>query len=110
MEREKEVAESYQMEITLLQQGFAEYVEEGNAKPDCSASLETTMARDLKLQLEEKELQLEKMHHEVKSAIKARDDAICANDELIVSQQAEHKVSRPSYPIFTGVPLLQQLA
>ena len=96
LEREKEVSESYHKEITSLQLTFASYVEEGGSRTDCSSSSDAIMVRDLKLQLEQKELQLEKLHHEVKSAIQARDAAVCAKNEMMVSHQAETMVSSPS--------------
>jgi hypothetical protein len=55
--------------------------------------LEAVLARDLKLQVDEKDLRLDKLMHEVKGMREARDDALCANDELLAAHQKEHAVS-----------------
>ena len=47
------------------------------------------MMRDLQIQLEEKELLLERLHQEVKGVRKDRDDAVCAKDEATTSHNAE---------------------
>jgi len=55
--------------------------------------LEAILARDLKLQVDEKDLQLDKLLQEVNGTRKARDDALCTNDEMLAAHQKEHAVS-----------------
>jgi capsule polysaccharide export protein KpsE/RkpR len=84
-ERERSVSESIQKEIYSLQHALAEQIERSN---NGSSSTEV-IARDLKHQLSEKEWRLEKLHQDVKSMQKARDDALSAKHELVASHQAE---------------------
>ena len=55
--------------------------------------MEAVLALDLKIQVDEKDLRLEKLLHEVNGTRKARDDALCANDELLAAHQKERAVS-----------------
>lgn len=84
-ERERSVSGSIQKEINSLQHALAEQIE----RSDNGSSSTEVIARDLKHQLSEKELRLEKLHQDVKSMQKARDDALSAKDELVASHQAE---------------------
>ena len=43
--------------------------------------------------MDEKDLRLDMLMHEVKGMREARDDALCANDELLAAHQKEHAVS-----------------
>lgn len=88
--RERIVAESIQKEISSLQHALAEQIERSDHH--CTVSTEV-IARDLKYQLAEKELHLEKLHQEVKSMQKIKDDALSAKDELVASHHAELTVS-----------------
>lgn len=49
--------------------------------------------RELKRQLEERDLLVEKLHDEVKDAGKARDEVYIAKQELIAAHQVEQGVS-----------------
>ena len=94
MEREKEIAQSFQKELASLQQSFADHIEENGKNNISSSTSSGAIIRDLKIQLESKELILQKLQCEVKDIMqKTRDDAVCAKDELIVSHQAEVGVS-----------------
>ena len=92
MEREKEIAQSFQKELISLQQSFADHIEESGKNNTSSVSSEAII-RDLKIQLENKELILQKLQCEIKNMQKTRDDSVCARDELMVSHQAELGVS-----------------
>ena len=87
-------AESREKEIASLQQALVEHIE-GSDKNNTasSSSLEVALTRDLKLQVEEKDLRLAKLLHEVNCTRKARDDALCAYDELVASHLSERAVS-----------------
>jgi len=89
-----DIAESFQKETASLQSSFSEHIECEKVSLSCTSE---GLMRDLKHQLEEKELLLEDLHQEVKCMRKARDDAICSNDELIASHQAEQQASRPLF-------------
>ena len=88
-ERERIVAESIRKEINSLQQALAEQIKRSD---NCTTSTEV-IARDMKHQLAERDLRLEKLNQEVKSMQKARDDAISNKDELAASHQVELAVS-----------------
>jgi len=88
VKREQEIATSIQTELTALQQSFAEYIEQGNAKHNDSTT--ESVVAELKIQLEEKELLLQKLQEEVKSIRQERNSLICAKDELLVAHQTEH--------------------
>ena len=98
MEREKEIAQSFQKELASLKQSFADHIEE-NGKNNISSTSSEAVIRDLKIQLENKELTLQKLQCEVKDMQKTSDDVVCAKDELIVSHQAEVGVSTYCYCI-----------
>ena len=93
MEREKEIAQSFQKELISLQQSFADHIKENGKNNISSSTSSEAIIRDLKIQLESKELILQKLQCEVKDMQKTRDDVVCAKDELIVSHQAEMGVS-----------------
>ena len=94
MEREKEIAQSFKKELISLQQSFADHIKENGKNNISSSTSSGAIIRDLKIQLESKELILQKLQCEVKDIMqKTRDDAVCAKDELIVSHQAEVRVS-----------------
>ena len=89
-DRERYAAESFEKEIASLQQSLFEQVNWNDRNDTASpSSLEVNLARDLKMQLDEKDLLL----HELISTRKARDDALCSNDELSATHQREHTVS-----------------
>jgi hypothetical protein len=90
-DRERCAGESFEKEIASLQLALSEHVNgtERNDGTVSPSSLEVDLARDLKLQVDEKDLLL----HELNSTRKARDDALCSNDELLVAHQREHTVS-----------------
>lgn len=88
VKREQEIATSIQTELTALQQSFAEYIEQGNAKNNGSTS--ESVVAELKIQLEEKELLLQKLQEEVMSVRQDRDSLVCEKDELLVAHQTEH--------------------
>ena len=87
VKREQETATSIQAELTALQQSFVEYIEQGNAKTNTSSE---SVVAELKIQLEEKELLLQKLHEEVKSIRQNRDSLLCAKHEMLVAHQTEH--------------------
>lgn len=87
VKREQEIATSIQAELTALQQSFAEYIEQGNAKTNTSSE---SVVAELKIQLEEKELLLQKLQEEVKSVRQDRDSLVCEKDELLIAHQTEH--------------------
>jgi hypothetical protein len=92
-ERERIVAESIRKEINSLQQVLAEQIK----RSDNGTTSTEDIARDLKHQVAERDLRLDKLNQEVKSMQKARDDAISKNDELAASQQVELAVSLDVY-------------
>ena len=92
MEREKEIAQSFQKELISLQQSFAHHIEE-SGKNNISTASSEAIIRDLKIQLENKELIFQKLQCEIKDMQTTRDDAVCAKDELVISHQAELGVS-----------------
>ena len=100
--REKDIANSIQKELTTLQQAFAKHIEQDTANTNSSASSEA-IVQQLKIQLEERELLLQKLNQEVKDMQRARDDADCIKDELLVSHQAELGVSTCVVYIFVLV-------
>jgi len=89
VKREQEIAISIQAELSALQQSFAEYIEKGNVKTNTSSPSESVVA-ELKIQLEEKELLLQKLHEEVESIRQDRDSLVCAKDDMLVAHQMEH--------------------
>ncbi len=90
--REHDISASLQNEIASLQDAFAQQTE-ANAKKSSSTASSEALVRDLKLQLDAKDLQLEKVNHEVKTTQKSRDEALNAKDELIAVHQSEVEVS-----------------
>lgn len=103
--REKDIANSIQKELTTLQQAFAKHIEQDTANTNSSASSEA-IVQELKIQLEEKELLLQKLNQEVKDHSISRNEAVCVKDELLVSHQAELGVSTCSIHLCIGSSLL----
>lgn len=87
--RERDVTESIQKEINSLHQALTEQIE----KRDYGSTSSEAIARDLKHQLAEKVLQLEKLQQEVKVMQKARDDEYSAKNEFVAFHQSEFEVS-----------------
>ena len=106
MKREMDVAESFQKEIASLQRDFTDHIESGSGRNNMTSASSEGIVRDLKYQLEEKELLLEKLHQEVKDMRKDRDDAVCSKDELIASHQAEYGVSQRCIASFSNIKSL----
>ncbi len=78
----------------MLWQAFARRIEGSNKNTaDSTLLLEAVITQDLKLQVDDKALQLEKLLHEVNGMQQARDDAWCANDELLIARKKERAVS-----------------
>jgi hypothetical protein len=88
-ERERIVAESIRKEINSLQQALAEQIK----RSDNGTTSTEGIAHDLKHQLAERDLRLDKLNQEVKAMQKARDDAVSNKDELAASHQVELAVS-----------------
>jgi rRNA maturation endonuclease Nob1 len=98
-DRERYAAESFEKEIASLQQALSEHVNGTDRNDTASPSLlEVDLARDLKLQVDENDSLL----HELNSTRKARDDALCANDELFATHQRERSVSAKADLPFTN--------
>jgi hypothetical protein len=99
--RERIAVESIQKEINSLQHALADQIERSDNENTTTTEV---MVRDLKYQLVEKELRLEKLQLEVKSMQTARDNAYTAKDELVATHQAELAVSLGDTAYVTTFP------
>mmetsp|Transcript_17199 Transcript_17199/g.36354 ORF Transcript_17199/g.36354 Transcript_17199/m.36354 type:complete len:593 (-) Transcript_17199:529-2307(-) len=90
-ERQKKIAQAFQNEILSLQNSFANKIRECGDDSDSKRShlrMEERV-RELKRQLDERSLLVEKLNEEVKEAMKSRDDEYIAKQELIATHQTE---------------------
>lgn len=90
-QRQREISNALQRELSSLQQSYAKHIEDSGDSKRCSPVYKEDKLRDLKQQVAERNLLLEKLREEIKTLERDRDEAILAKDDLIATNQKEHQ-------------------
>jgi hypothetical protein len=90
-QRQREISNALQRELSSLQQSYAKHIEDSGDSKRCSPVYKEDKLRDLKQQVAERNLLFEKLREEIKTLERDRDEAILAKDDLIATNQKEHR-------------------
>ena len=87
IKREKEISDTLEKEISLLQEDVAYHMEEPTSSNDTNSLSSKVVIRELKSKLQDGELLCLHLQNEIKHLQESRDDAVLAKDEFVASRQ-----------------------